>query len=80
MIVTEVGGLPEVVDNGRTGYVVKPEDPAALIAAVDSYFEEKKQAAFRENVKAESRRFSWDRMTETIEGAYEEICDTDTRI
>ncbi|MCR4586627.1 MAG: glycosyltransferase [Lachnospiraceae bacterium] len=80
VIVTKVGGLPEVVDDGRTGYVVKPEDPEALIAAIDSYFSENRQAEFAENVRAESRRFSWDRMVETIEGAYEEICDTDTRI
>ena len=80
VVVTAVGGLPEVVDDGRTGYVVAPEDPAKLITAIDSYFTEGRQAEFRENVKAESRRFSWDRMVETIEGAYEEICDTDTRI
>ena len=80
VIVTNVGGLPEVVDDGRTGYVVAPEDPAALVAAIDKYFTEGRQAEFRENVKAESRRFSWDRMVETIEGAYEEICDADTRI
>ena len=80
VIVTAVGGLPEVVDDGRTGYVVAPEDPEALKAAIDRYFTEGRQQEFTENVKAESRRFSWDRMVETIEGAYEEICDADTRI
>ena len=80
VIVTAVGGLPEVVDDERTGYVVRPEDPKALRAAIDRYFTEGRQAEFAENVKAESRRFSWDRMTETIEGAYEEICNSDTRI
>ena len=33
-IVTEVGGLPEIVDDGRTGIVVPPEDSAALAAAM----------------------------------------------
>lgn len=33
-VVTRVGGLPEVVEDGVTGYVVPPEDPAALAAAL----------------------------------------------
>jgi glycosyltransferase involved in cell wall biosynthesis len=30
VICTDVGGMPEVVDDGRTGYVVPPNDPEAL--------------------------------------------------
>jgi glycosyltransferase involved in cell wall biosynthesis len=33
-IVANVGGLPEIVDDGRTGIVVPPEDPTALAAAM----------------------------------------------
>ena len=33
-IVTDVGGLPEMIDEGRTGFVVPPEDPEALAEAV----------------------------------------------
>ncbi len=33
-VVTAVGGLPEVVDDGRTGFVVPPESPAALADAI----------------------------------------------
>lgn len=34
VVVTDVGSLPEVVDDGATGYVVPPRDPAALAAAI----------------------------------------------
>ncbi|WP_054847330.1 glycosyltransferase [Methanoculleus chikugoensis] len=35
VVVTDVGGsLPEVVDDGVTGYVVPPRDPEALAAAI----------------------------------------------
>ena len=34
MVVTDVGSLPEVVDDGVTGYVVPPRDPEALAAAI----------------------------------------------
>ena len=33
-IVTDVGGLPEIVEDGETGLVVPPEDAAALAAAI----------------------------------------------
>lgn len=34
VVVTNVGGLPEAVDHGRSGFVVPPEDPAAIADAV----------------------------------------------
>lgn len=33
-IVSDVGGLPEIVEDGRTGLVVPPEDAAALAGAI----------------------------------------------
>jgi glycosyltransferase involved in cell wall biosynthesis len=30
VVATDVGSMREVVDDGRTGFVVAPEDPAAL--------------------------------------------------
>lgn len=34
VVVTDVGGLPEAVDHGHSGFVVPPEDPAAIADAV----------------------------------------------
>ncbi len=34
VVVTDVGSLPEIVDDGVTGYVVPPGDPAALAGAI----------------------------------------------
>ncbi|NLA30355.1 MAG: glycosyltransferase family 4 protein, partial [Methanomicrobiales archaeon] len=33
VVVTDVGSLPEIVDNGKTGYIVPPHDPTALAGA-----------------------------------------------
>jgi glycosyltransferase involved in cell wall biosynthesis len=35
VIATEVGGVPEVVRDGRNGLLVPPEDPTALAEAID---------------------------------------------
>lgn len=65
--VTNVGGLPDVVDNGRTGYVIPPQDEKALAEAVVRYFVEDKEKEFAKNIAAEAYRFSWERMGEVVE-------------
>lgn len=67
VIVTRVGGLPEVVTDQKTGYVVEPEDEKQLAEAVVRYFKEGKEAEFSRNIKEEAYRFSWDRMAEVVE-------------
>ncbi len=73
VIATNVGGLPEAVTDGSTGYIVPPEDPEALADAVIRYFKEGKEESFRAAVAREQERFSWDRMVEAIEEKYKEI-------
>lgn len=68
VIVTEVGGLPDVVENGRTGYVVKPENPEAIAEAVITFFREEQAERMIGNIEKESDRFSWERMGEVAEG------------
>jgi glycosyltransferase involved in cell wall biosynthesis len=36
VVASAVDGLPEIVDHGRTGYIVPPDDPVALARALDS--------------------------------------------
>ena len=67
VVVTNVGGLPDVVENGKTGYVVEPENPDALADAVVRYFVEDKEEEFGENVKKEAYRFDWERIVETVQ-------------
>ena len=71
VIVTDVGGIPEVVDEGKTGYIVPPKDPHALAEAVKRFFSEGNADEMTKCVRAEADRRSWDKMVDNIEELYE---------
>jgi len=60
VIVTRVGGLPEVVDDGGTGFVVEPESAEALAAAIIRYYEGGFETRFRAEIARQADRFGWD--------------------
>ena len=66
VIATNVGGLPDVIDDGKTGYLTEPENSEQLAEAIIRFYEENREADFSENVRREAFRFSWDRMVETV--------------
>lgn len=68
VVVTNVGGLPDVVEDGSTGYIVEPEKPEAIAGAVTRFFRENQALRMRQNIEKEAYRFSWERMGEVIEG------------
>lgn len=68
---TCVGGLPDVITDGKTGYLVPAGDDPALADAVVRFFEEDKAEEFRENIVNETERFSWTRMREHVEELWE---------
>ncbi|MCM1415865.1 MAG: glycosyltransferase family 4 protein [bacterium] len=67
VIVTDVGGLPDVVEDGETGYIVEPESPEAIAEAAVRFFREDQAENMQENIKKEAYRFSWERMAEVVE-------------
>ena len=72
MLVTNVGGLPEIVPNGKVGYSVEPE--AKVIAdAINDFYSNGRYAEFVENIKEEKKKYSWDRMLENVDKAMSQI-------
>ena len=59
VIVSDVGGLAEIVPNGKTGYVVKP-DSNEFANAIMKFFKEDKFKEFSENVRNHKKLFSWE--------------------
>lgn len=73
VIATAVGGLPEVVLDGQTGFVTPPLDDAALAQAIVRFFVENKADEFQEAIRREAHKYSWDRMNETVEELYRSV-------
>lgn len=62
MLVTNVGGLGEIVHDGLMGYAVAPEADA-IAAAIADYFEQERQVQYTDYLRLEKSKYGWDRMT-----------------
>ncbi len=58
MIVTRVGGLPEIVEDGKSGFVVNT-DPASISQAINDFYSKNLYKEFSENVSKRKAEFSW---------------------
>ena len=67
VIATDVGGLPEVVIDKKTGFIVPSNNPNAFAKAVIRFYQEKREEEFSNNVKTEKKKYSWDNIASVIE-------------
>ncbi len=65
MVVTNVGGLAEVVPDGKVGFVTEPE-PTAIADAVLRFFEPDSIPGLQENILQEKRKYSWGTFVEAL--------------
>lgn len=65
MIVTNTGGLAEMVPDGKVGYVTAA-DATEIANAMNDYFRSEKKDIFISNIRNEKQRFGWDKMVEAI--------------
>ncbi|MBQ1654213.1 MAG: glycosyl transferase family 1, partial [Bacteroidales bacterium] len=70
MLVTNVGGLGEIVINGKSGYVVEPKANEIANALCD-FFEKSRSAEFIQAVRTEKGKYAWSIMTGKIVELYE---------
>jgi glycosyltransferase involved in cell wall biosynthesis len=67
VITTNVGGLPEAVEDGKTGFVVDAASPDKLAKAILKFYQGNYEAEFSQRIKECSDAFSWDVEVSNIE-------------
>jgi glycosyltransferase involved in cell wall biosynthesis len=70
IIVTDVGGLKEIVPDGKVGYVVE-SSAEGVLNGLNRIYEQGRIEEFVANMEHERKRFSWEAMCNKIEEVYE---------
>lgn len=72
MLVTNVGGLAEIVPHGKVGYVTQPDATDIADALVD-FVENRSEADYREGILQEKAKYAWNNMTAALFEVAEKI-------
>ena len=72
MLVSNVGGLAEIVADGKSGYVVEPQSWAIADAIIDFYVNERAES-YRTETRKLKQKFSWTNLTRNIFEIYDEL-------
>ena len=65
MLVTDVGGLKEMIPNNVVGYVVEP-NPTSVANAMVDFYTNNKEAEFVKGVEAEKQKYAWSNMSKAL--------------
>ena len=71
MLVTNVGGLAEIIPDGKIGYVVEPDIISIADALVD-FYEHDRMAKFETNILEEKKKFSWANLVQAFIDVYKQ--------
>ena len=61
MLVTNVGGLAEIVPHGKVGYVTEV-NPEAVANAIKDFYENDRTAEFLPHIRTEKQKYSWEEL------------------
>ena len=66
VIVTDVGGLSEIVNDGKTGYVIQP-DAGSIANGILQFYNDYEQVDFADKIESYKQRFTWNEFIHQIE-------------
>lgn len=72
MLVTDVGGLKEMVPNNIVGYVTQP-DSEDVANAIEDFYENNRENEFINGIEQEKRKYSWNNMVDKFTDLYQKI-------
>ena len=65
MLVTNVGGLSEIIPHNKIGYVVNPE-PESIADAIADFIDQGRKSEFERNIIGEKQKYLWSNMVNAI--------------
>ena len=71
-LVTNVGGLSEVIPDKKAGYVVEPSGKA-IAEAIRDYFANNRMEAFTEGMKNEKKKYDWKIFVDEVLSLYQAV-------
>lgn len=71
MLVTDVGGLKEIVPHNKVGYVTNPNEQEVADALID-FYENNRAEEFVAGVKDEKQKYTWQTMIDNIYKLYQQ--------
>ncbi len=81
VVASHVGGLPEIIEDGKTGWLVPPDSPEALAEALVAAASDRARLhQFGSNARERARLFSSDIMVERTEAYYHRLLGHQGRI
>ena len=70
LVGTEVGGIPELIMDGKNGHLCKPADPEDLAQKIDMLLEKDLKKIGRASRRMVEERFDWQRIAEQTLASY----------
>lgn len=82
VIATKVGGLPEVIDDTKSGFLVDPEQPELLADAIAKYIQNpdlaKRQGEYAHKLSISESAWDWQDIAEQTVKVYKKVLQTRT--
>jgi glycosyltransferase involved in cell wall biosynthesis len=65
MLVTDVGGLSELVPHQKVGYVTS-QDKKEISDCIFDFYENNRNSEFSENIKSERNKYTWESFIDNL--------------
>lgn len=73
VIVTDTGGLSEMVEDNKTGLIIEKPEPEKISDAIKQYFENNSKQKFLPNIKQYKEKHSWGNLAQEIISLYKSL-------
>jgi len=75
VVASRVGGIPEVVEDGKAGLLVPPKSPVELAAAIGRIWSDRELARRLGEYGRETvvPKFRWDALVDRLDAIYREV-------